>query len=510
MGSWFALGLVFFATGTANVKCLQPEVLYQMVSLPSVFQETRSVDEDVIVLRNGDEVRGQVLNETLEMSTPYGKVILPLRRCAGVSLQGVSTNAETLISVNYNRFAGILQDRTIRLRQKSSGAEREIRKQRIQSLIFKKGDDEVAFVDPKTRASLFIMTNGDRLTGKPADPTLMVETGSLGTAVSFADTRRIEIVSGTQEEVLIEMANGDQLEGALATEEITLDLDLGVRIEAIYRDQFAEILVGDGNAQAAVDLGIVLPQDGEASETQYSETAAEVVTNSIGMEFRLIRPGSFMMGSENGEDNESPVHRVTLTKSFYIGTREVTQSQWGEVMGTDIHEQRDKADSQYTVCGEGPDHPMYHVSWLEAKEFCHRLKEREGVEYRLPTEAEWEYSCRAGSRTKFYWGDRVNERFFWYEENSKRLTQPVGTRLPNIWGLYDMSGNVWEWCEDRYAPAYPSEPQLDPLGPDEGALQVIRGGYCSLSPRYCRSARRDGFHQAGRSRSVGFRLARDL
>jgi formylglycine-generating enzyme required for sulfatase activity len=475
----------------------------------SVFQQQRSAKEDIILLRNGDVMRGQVLNETLGMSNSYGEIAVPLRRCAGVSFEQPPANEEVLVTVNYNRVTGILKDREIRFRPHDSDAEIDIRKQRIRSMILMQTPGELEFLDPDDQPALVKMANGDFLTGHVAEPYLAIQAGSPEVTVSLSDIRRVAILSGSGGKATIEKKDLGTVEGKLTAEEVTIDLDVGARLEGLYRDDLAEIVLVDAKAHAAAEFGVVLPVQLNAESTVLPGTAEAVVTNSLGMKLKLILPGSFLMGSEKGEDNEKPVHKVTITKPFYIGMYEVTQSQWEQVMGTNIHEQRDLADPNYTVRGEGPNFPMYHVSWLEAMDFCRKLSEKEGVEYRLPTEAEWEYACRAGSQTEYFWGDRIDDRYFWYEENSGKVTQPVGTRMPNLWGLYDMSGNVWEWCEDCYSPSYPQEHQFDPVGPPTGDLRVFRGGYCTLEAKFCRSARREGFNQAGRSRSVGFRIARN-
>ena len=171
------------------------------------------------------------------------------------------------------------------------------------------------------------------------------------------------------------------------------------------------------------------------------------------MEFVRIPAGSFYMGSpsteEGRDEDESPAHRVRITKPFYMGKYEVTQAQWKAVMGTTLHQQHDKAIIPWNLKGEGPEHPVYYVSWAEAVEFCKKL----GKKFRLPTEAEWEYACRAGSQTRFYYGDDPNvselSQYAWYWDNSDSETHPVGHKKPNAWGLHDMHGNVREWCLDR-------------------------------------------------------------
>jgi formylglycine-generating enzyme required for sulfatase activity len=198
------------------------------------------------------------------------------------------------------------------------------------------------------------------------------------------------------------------------------------------------------------------------------------------IELVTIPPGSFEMGSRIDAD-EQPVHRVTITKPISMGKYEITQPQWTAVMG--------KNPSQFA----GSDLPVERVTWEEANEFCRRLSAMVGKTYRLPTEAEWEYACRAGSTGLWSFGDdeRSLQRFAWYDENARQATHAVGTRKPNAWGLHDMHGNVWEWCADWYsASAYAGGDATDPSGPASGEARVMRGGsYGALGPA-CRAANR--------------------
>lgn len=215
---------------------------------------------------------------------------------------------------------------------------------------------------------------------------------------------------------------------------------------------------------------------GDAKDASKNQMKAR--TNSVGMKFRLIPAGEFMMGATGFEKDEQPVHKVRITKAFYLGETEVTQGQWKAVMENDPS----------CVIGS-TDLPVEMVSWNDAVEFCRKLFDLEKVcEYRLPTEAEWEYACRARTAGEYY-GDP--DRIAWYAENSQTTTHPVAQKQPNAWGLYDMSGNVWEWCQDWYGSDYYREsPQADPKGPKNGEWRVIRGGAESASARYCRSATR--------------------
>jgi formylglycine-generating enzyme required for sulfatase activity len=190
----------------------------------------------------------------------------------------------------------------------------------------------------------------------------------------------------------------------------------------------------------------------------------ELRVNSIGMAFVWIPAGTFIMGSPDSDPdargNEKPAHRVTISKPFYIGKYPVTQAQWEAVMGE--NPSRFKGDLN---------RPVEQVSWDDVQAFIRKINERESTfPCRLPTEAEWEYACRAGTTARYSFGDDERQLgdYAWYDENAGGKTHPVGQRKPNAWGLYDMHGNVWEWMQDRYGD-YPSGAVTDPAGPDPGA-----------------------------------------
>lgn len=206
--------------------------------------------------------------------------------------------------------------------------------------------------------------------------------------------------------------------------------------------------------------------------------------SDIGMYFSFIQAGSFQMGSDAGEygrnDDEGPVHMVTLTDPFYLETSEVTQAQWEAVMGYNP-----SANQGCPAC------PVENVAWQDVRDFIERMNSRcEGL-YTIPTEAEWEYAARSGTNTTWFFGSSLFDlpAFAWYLDNSLETTHPVGTKRPNYWGLYDMYGNVAEWVADAYA-AYPAESQVNPLVYDNGWIHIIRGGSWKDPDKLARSASR--------------------
>jgi len=236
------------------------------------------------------------------------------------------------------------------------------------------------------------------------------------------------------------------------------------------------------------------------------------VTNSIGMKLVLIPTGTFQMGSpieEEGAGKDESQHQVTISKDYYLGVTEVTQGQYEKVMGTNpSHFQKRvirKTDSKM--------YPVEQVLWKQAVEFCKKLSElpeekKAGRVYRLPTEAEWEYACRAGSKTAYSFGESQKSLgdYAWFDGISNVQTHPVGEKKPNAWGLYDMHGNVWEWCSDWYGD-YPEGAVSDPAGPLEGSDRVRRGGGWCGGAAICRSASRGRSGPSIRYFYDGFRVA---
>jgi len=260
------------------------------------------------------------------------------------------------------------------------------------------------------------------------------------------------------------------------------------------------------------------------------EPKAEAIQTKGGMELLPISAGSFDMGCTaaqkadgNCDSDESPVHSVTLTRAFWLGKTEVTQGRWQALMG--------KNPSEFKSCGA--DCPVEKVKWYEAVAFANAVSKAEGLPecyaktksrkkfninsasgsvydcegYRLPTEAEWEYAARAGTDL-LYSGSNTVDDVAWYDDNSNRTTHPVATKQPNAWGLYDMSGNVWEWTWDWYDSGYySSSPSADPEGSSSGSSRVGRGGSYNGLARFSRVAYRHRDDPGGRGGNLGFRLS---
>jgi len=262
------------------------------------------------------------------------------------------------------------------------------------------------------------------------------------------------------------------------------------------------VISGTPTAEGTSEFTVrVTGDDGLSSTKAFSLSVASVPAGpeALGVgfgdeQFSVIPAGAFQMGSTNGYPNEQPVHSVTISQSFSMQRTPVTQGQWREIMGSD--------PSYFSACGDSC--PVEMVSWHDVQEFIQLLNQRyPGRNYRLPTEAEWEYAARAGT-TGDYGGTGVLDQMGWHVGNSGNRTHPVALKQPNAWDLYDMHGNVWEWVQDWYEP-YTAEAKTDPTGPASGSIRVLRGGSWESAAH---SAVRNAFAPTLIYNISGFRLAR--
>jgi len=240
----------------------------------------------------------------------------------------------------------------------------------------------------------------------------------------------------------------------------------------------------------------------------FSATCSVEVGENIEIEMILVEGGTFTMGCSDDEcyERELPTHQVTVS-SFQISKNLVTQKQWETIMGRTIAEQAELAGYPDGLYGVGDDYPVYYVSWDDAQKFIQKLNAATGKQYRLATEAEWEYAARGGNKSqgyKYSGSNDINEGA-WYDENSELTTHPVGTKAPNELGIYDMSGNLWEWCHDRYG-EYTDEAQTNPQGPAGGFNRVLRGGSWYSTAADCRVSDRGDFTPSYRIFDYGVRL----
>ncbi|MCX7047788.1 MAG: formylglycine-generating enzyme family protein [Candidatus Sumerlaeota bacterium] len=279
------------------------------------------------------------------------------------------------------------------------------------------------------------------------------------------------------------------------------DIDSGTSKAITFRRTADGAVLPEGYDNA--DKGIASSTK-TASGLNEERSYIENLGDSVTMKMIWIKGGKFQMGSNDGRDEERPVHEVKLD-GFWMGETEITQAQWKAIMGTTMREQQDKTGMSWAEVAEGDDYPMLYVDWGEAYNFCKKIHTKTGREYSVPSESQWEYACRAGSADSFCFGnsDWELQAYAWYNVNSHLHVHPVKTKRPNQWGLYDMHGNVCEWV---VANTYPGREPLRLVS--KGQASVYRGGSWNDSADCCRSAYRFKADYALRCGSLGFRVSR--
>ena len=247
--------------------------------------------------------------------------------------------------------------------------------------------------------------------------------------------------------------------------------------------------------------------------SSYTDDGIMFSIGNVRFEMVLVEGGTFTMGAtaEQGNDaydDEKPTHQVTLP-SYYIGKTEVTQALWQAVMGKSVSQIA--SENGWNTYGVGSNYPMYYISYEDCQTFIRKLNALTGKNFRLPTEAEWEFAARGGNNSCVYKysGSNTLSNVAWYDDNSSNKTHPVATKAPNELGIYDMSGNVWEWCNDcdDWECAYSSSSQYNPTGPNSGSFRVLRGGSKNYNARHNRVSHRRRNDPAYRDDFLGLRLA---
>jgi len=470
--------------------------------MESAFDIPRSDTEDVIYFRSEDVLQGQLLSEKIGLVTPYGTLSIPLRRCAGLSFDAARTPTDAVVTVNFNRFSGIITDHLFRFRIGSSGTVVPIRKETVAFILLKRTVEETDFLKDSEKPDLFLMANGDLLTGKAAEQTADIHTDYGKVAVPFSEIKDVRLLPEGDITALVTKTTGNPIRGAWETSELSLSLEVGQILPAIYKDRFARILVGQARDLAPAQFG-VRPLDVGATGLQ-TLLDEPTLTLDLGkqatMKLALVPAGKFLMGSPGDEagrdEDEGPPRGVVISRPFYMGIHEVTQGQYEAVMGDNPSKFIDAAK------------PVESVSWEEAVEFCRKLSRKTHQSVALPTEAQWEYACRAGSKMRFGFGDddRQLSGFARYGQGAEAGTVAVGAKKPSAWGLYDMHGNVWEWCADWYASSYVNAATQDPAGPLSGQWRVLRGGSWVNTWEGCRCAARNKSAPDVRYNGLGFRV----
>ncbi|MBI2924245.1 MAG: formylglycine-generating enzyme family protein [Verrucomicrobia bacterium] len=468
--------------------------------LAVVLNVERPSKADLLLLRSGEQLTGVLLNETFTLRTSYAELKLERRMLAGIDLNDGARGIESIITINSNRFSGFIEDPFFAF-QDPTGSRTDVRREKVLKVIFGAREAELHGI-PQGR--WIRLKNGDGFSGQLLVDPLPLVTASGQVPIGLKEAASLKFTTGAPPQTKIILRSGDVQEGTLAIEDLPIQLDVGPKIQ-LYRDRIDTIgdrLVPDTTTLAAT-------QHVTHPDASSAVASASSRTNFEGMVW--IPAGEFIMGSptdEVGRDqDEGPQTRVMIAQGFWMGRCEVTQAEYQSVMGT----------NPSNLTGD-PASPVEKVSWLEAVEYCTKLTQRaratgrlpEGYAYRLPTEAEWEYACRAGTTTRYSYGDDKSYTqlgdYAWFTGNSDSTKHPVGTRRPNPWGLFDMHGNVWEWCLDRWQGFLPGSSLTNLPGPAEGALRVARGGSWLYDAKICRSANRDDYSPSNRCSDLGFRV----
>jgi len=495
------LCVILLATlGLANTEPVMP-------AIETVLDTERPKDVDILLLRNGDKLTGTVVNENFSIRTSYAHIVIETKYIAGINLEGGTNNIESIITVNNNRFSGFIDDALISFKL-TNGPQLEIRREKVLKIVFRQRPQETTGMKWRQFMQL---KNGDYFHGQILTKDITISTTYAKIPLDFATTESITLIGDANPLTTVKMTNGDTVQGILETEDIEIELDVGSVIE-VYQDRIDRIFFKEGYVPDSIPSIVMSSAAGKGNLV-------------------LVEKGSFTMGDTwgGGESDEKPTHKVTFTYNFYIGKYETTFDEYDAFC-----EATGKSSPDDKNWGRG-NRPVINVTWWDAIDYCNWLSEKEKLPkaydsngnlldkdgrvttditkvlgYRLPTEAEWEYAARGGSKSKGYkysGSDNVDE-VAWYSSNSGSRTQEVGKKVPNELAIYDMSGNVWEWCSDWYG-SYSSSAQTNPYN-NSGSDRVDRGGGWYFSAAYVRVADRGSLSPTYAYNALGFRITRTV
>lgn len=468
-----------------------------------VFGIPMSHDTDQLVFLDGRRLMGTLLNKTFTLRTAYAQLKFTGEMLAGIDLENGPQNGEVLLTVNSNRFSGYLEDPFF-LIQSPNGEKSQIRREKVCKVVFREGSKALAGLQ---KGRFIQLKNGDWCNGELMLESLTLDSPGGEELLHKKNIKSLEFTTNTPLLAILTPRTGRTIQGKLKQEDIPIRLDIGLEIQ-VYCDSIQSI--SDGlYPPGSSSTPVVGSQEANPSEPLIAIASQVGHTNIEGMVW--IPAGEFNMGSpidEPGRDrDEGPVTRVVIPNGFWMGNCEVTQGEFLAIMGT--HPSSARGD---TNC------PVEKVSWYDAMQYCAQRTQHEelsgklpkGYAYRLPTEVEWEYACRAGTVTRFCYGDDKGEfrlaEYAWFVRNGNSTPHPVGTLKPNAWGLHDMHGNVWEWCLDRWESILPGGSITNLPITAEGTLRVARGGSWLYEGKACRSANRDDYSPSNRCGDVGFRV----
>lgn len=504
-GSAVAIMHLVWLTGSAQGEDPISESAREEAGVLARVHGVRRVpDMDIVFPRSGEARSGAIRNATITLHSPYGAVELETRHLASIEMDVGPNHFDRVTSVQRNLLLGFVHDRLDFV--DASGAQSTLSKTDFRQIVF----DVRPFETSLRTGSFLVLASGELMSGRIENWTL-TGTGLPGAtepSIARDQVEWIQFLDGTTA-VGIVSREGREMTGVFGERLVELRLDAGPEIE-IPAVHVKAIFVRPGFLPQPVRRRF--PADAAIESANALEPPGETPEGMV-----WIPPGAFVMGSPPGEpgrgSDEDPPTRVIVSRGFWMGKHEVTQGEFEMLMHS--NPSGFPGDSM---------RPVEKVSWIEAREYCRRLTRQRAESgvlpanhvYRLPTEAEWEYACRAGSEARFGFGDDPTDsdlaRHAWFLGNSGSSTHPVGELEPNRLGLHDMHGNVWEWCLDLWQDSYPGGTVTDYAGPVDGWLRVARGGSWLYDAEFCRSANRDNYGPENRCSDIGFRvvLAHDL
>jgi formylglycine-generating enzyme required for sulfatase activity len=457
--------------------------------------------QSTISLLDGETLQGTLLSQTLTLRTAYGELRFDSGKIASVNFTTEPSALHILATANGNRLTGLLEENTFTL-QTQAGAPTEIRREKISQITIRQPSTSSASGPPTinqqpTTASWLRLRNGDLLSGRLLPDPLPLEFTNSHVLLGLKEISLLVLATNSPGQASLRLRNGTNLPAVLDLEFITVELEAGPKVE-IYRHAIAVI-------------SPLAPEPPLAADLQSPSTNAPPLASPLATNFVWISPGEFLMGSpysEPGRDpDEGPQIRAVIPQGFWMQKCEVTQAEYEKMTGTNP-----------SNSNQDPKLPVEKVNWFEAMDYCARLTRLAetggwlpaGYSFRLPTEAEWEYCCRAGTITPYASGTEDTElqlgQYAWFTRNSDFGSKPVGTRKPNAWGLHDMHGNVWEWCLDRLERGTQGGAITNTVVAASGNLRVARGGSWLYDSRACRCANRDDYSPANRCSDIGFRV----
>lgn len=483
----------------------------------TLFSQTKAN----VKMLNGDEIPCSIMTETLDLVTDYGELSFETKYIKTIQFPEPGKGNTILNTIFSESFRGFITNDIIRLNV--YGSEMEIRKAKINNITFMNETQQA--VDFKITVSL---RNGDAFYATPADSIINIQTSYGEVKLPFENMSEISFEGFGNVLTKIKMKDGGVLQGIIKDDYIPINLLSEIELEVVP-DLMKEIDFVDEKEVAVVS------DESLNTVTQLPLTInSERIFTQTGMEMVLVKNGTFNMGNTfgiKGDADEKPVHDVTISYDFYIGRNEVTFKDFDEYC-------KDMYLSEKSDKGWGRDQqPIFSVSFAEAIKFCNWLSEKENLKpaydksgnlinksgkttdnisdiegYRLPTEAEWEYAARGGHKATqdyYYAGSYDLNEVGWYKENSNNKTHKVGSKKANELGIYDMSGNLWEWCFDYYSDNYYKKYQkYNPLNTEKNDLRVTRGGSYIRTMENAQVSARSFYNERYSSNRIGFRIAK--